>query len=209
MAMTRAEALTRRRAAYRAERSGELVNVEFQGLDAALRNLGSSGKQIDRARRRALAKLLTFARREVARTVARTVGISQKNFIALARLSAQRRQTGAVELWIGTNPVAAQYLGRVAWRRSWVGARAGTRQFQGAWSWVGKPGAKTGAAVMRRTAGSYQVDARTRSGIAEVKVDIHAQIKARMPEIQAAVLARFRVLLAQELNYALKVERAA
>lgn len=188
---------------------GAMVDIRFQGMDAALSAVGALPKQIERARKRALGKLLTFTKREVARVVAGIIGVPQRNFLALARLSTKRQASGAVEIWIGTNPIAAQYLGRVTWKRSWTGARAGRKQFPGAWSWVDKPGAKTGAAIMHRNGGRYQVAGVTRAGISEVKVDIHEQVKARLPEIERAVMARFQVLLAQEINYAVRVERAA
>lgn len=192
-----------------------LIHIDSQGtLDRAVRQLGDAPRGVDRARRRAIAKLLTWVQRQVLRAVSAASGLPQKKFRALARFSAKKSTSETIHIWIGTNPVAAQFLGSVTWNRRMRGARVGKRSFPGSWSWG--PGSKTGSAVMERAGGFYAYDSpisgpqetRNREGIREVKVPIDPPVRVSLERLVPDIAARFETLMAQELRYALQVEAA-
>ena len=165
-------------------------------LERVSAELGAMPKRIDLARKRALRKLMTWLKRQVLREASRAAGVSQKTMRAALRYRATRNEAG-INIWIGTNPLKAHYLGAVRWTRRMKGARAGRRLFPGSWHWG--PGSKTGKAVMQRVGAD-------RLPIEPAEVEIHEAISQRLAGMQDEIAERFERLMLQELNYALNVE---
>lgn len=161
--------------------------------------------QVRKAQSRALRKLRTWVQRQVLRAAAQATGATQKALKAALRFTSRSVQ-GGFKVWVGTNPIQAQFLGKVSWTRRMTGARVGRRTFAGAWSWG--PGSRTGTAVMHRTGEFVRRGRAARERIEPVTVEIHEAVSARMSELQGAIAERFQTLLLQELNYALQVEGA-
>jgi len=177
------------------------MSVEFAiSSNGALERLAEEFAEmpagIERAKQRALRKLMTWIRRAVLKEAAKAAGVTQKTMRATLRYRATR-SGGGIHIWIGTNPLEAQYLGAVRWTRRMRGARAGRRLFPGSWSW-GK-GSATGSAIMRRESkDSYPIE--------PVKVEIHDAIDARLEQMEDEIGERFDRTLAHEINYALNLE---
>lgn len=183
--------------------SGETYSfaIDTEGtLERARLELGDLPKRIDRATNRALRKLMTWLKRQVLREAARATGTTQKALKAALRYRATRPDGGGIDIWIGTNPIKAHYLGRVRWTPRMKGARVGRRLFPSAWSWG--PGSKTGPLVMERLPSAKRLP------IYPVEVPIHDEIAARIRGMEPEIAARYEKLMLQELNYALNVEAA-
>lgn len=177
------------------------IRIDTQGTLERLRaELQAMPAGVERARKRAGSKLITWARRQVLRAASQSSGATQKRLQELVRFRATRQDGGGIEIWIGTNPLKAHHLGAVRWTPRMKGARAGKRSFPGTWSWG--QGSRTGTAIMRRLG-------EARLPIEAVTVPIHEQVLARITAMQPEIGDRYSTLLAQELNYALRVERAA
>lgn len=176
------------------------VTIDDQGaFERVRRAMEAMPEQVEKARKRALRKLLTWVRRQVLRAVASAAGMTQKAFKAVLRYNLETQDDGSIKIWIGTNPVQAHYLGTVRWTRRMKGARVGRRLFEHAWSWG--PGSKTKTLVMRRRGeGRLPID--------PVTIEIHEAVSRRVEEMLPAISERFERLLMQELNYALQVEAA-
>ena len=165
--------------------------------------LGALPEKISRAERRALRELSKWAQRQVLRAAAQEIGVSQKALKAAARFKS-RLDTHGISIWIGTNPLKAHLLGTVRWTRRMLGAKAGRRQFPGAWSWG--EGSKTGKAIMRRT-GKFGFGGKWyREQIAIVTVPVHEAMARRLDGMGPEIAERFDTLFRQQLNYALHVE---
>lgn len=160
--------------------------------------LGSLPQAMERARKRALRKLMTWLQRQVLREAAAAADVTQRSLRAALRYRASLVDDG-IDIWIGTNPIAAHHLGTVRWTRRMKGARVGRRSFAGTWSWG--PGSRTGSAVMRRTG-------QERMPIERVDVEIHDAIERRVLGMGQEISERFERLVIQEMNYALLVEGA-
>ena len=178
----------------------------------AISELGGTPAKVEKARRRALLRLSTWIKRRIVKLVAESAGTTQKKVTALTRFIPTGRASGNLHIWVGTNPVAAQFLGAVRWTRRMAGARVGRRVFPGTWSWG--PGSKTGTAVMYRTGGRYSYDSpisgpqdtRNRSGIAELKVPIHDALEKKLNIEIPNISAIYMSYMVRELRYALKIE---
>jgi hypothetical protein len=167
------------------------------GLNRVSATFGRMPSAVDRAMARALRRLSTWIKRAALRAASKASGVPQKFFARAFRYHVDVTDEG-LAVWIGTEAIAQHRLGKVVWHRGMRGARAGRRSFPGAWSWG--PGSKTGPAIMRRLGTS-------RTPIAQVpREDIHPAVLTAMTRIEAQARARFDVLLAQQLNYALNVE---
>lgn len=177
-----------------------LLHISTGGsIEAALSALDELPRGVERARMRAHRKLVVWLRRQVLRAMAAAAEVPQKTFLALLRFRTTMAGDGSITVWIGTNPISAHHLGTVTWTRKMKGARAGSRMFVGTWSWVNKPGAKTGPAIMKRTT----LD---RPPIEVERVPIHDAVRARLNAMQTEIGERYQTLLAQELRYALDIE---
>lgn len=177
----------------------ELIRIDTQGtLAAVLAAMAEQPMGIERARRRALSKLATWAKRQVLREASAASGASQKKLQALVRYRTTQRGDGALSIWIGTDPIAAHHLGTVRWNRRMVGARVGKRSYPGTWSWG--EGSRTGPAVMRRTGDG-------RLPIEVERVPIHDAVRARVDALVPTISDRLERLMIQELNYVLNIER--
>jgi hypothetical protein len=200
---------------------GRTLRIEDDGsIEALQARLGAMQRQIDKARKRTLVKLKTWIERQVAREVAVAAGTTQKRIKALVRIRGDKHGDGSASIWIGTNPIKAQYLGAVRWTRRMPGAKVGATVYPGTWSWG--PGSKTGTAVMRRTghlsayrdaegatlAGSLaralaarQRGTRFREGITEVHVPIHEAVSGRIEALLPQIEERFLRTMRHELEY--------
>ena len=175
------------------------IRIDTQGtVTRAVAQLDQAPAAVKRAETRALRKLGTWLKRQVLRTVSKSVGTTQKALTTALRYQA-RAEGGDYVIWIGTNPIKAQYLGKVTWKRSMPGAKVGRRLFPGTWSWNR---GKTGAAVMQRHSDNP-------ADISEVRVEIHDTIDAAVQALVPLVSERFERLMLQELNYALRLEGRA
>ena len=176
-------------------------DIDTQGtIDRAKLELDDLPRRIDRATRRALRKLMTWIKRQVLKEAAAASGTTQKALKAALRYRATTTDAGGIDIWIGTNPIKAHYLGRVRWTPRMKGARVGRRLFPGSWSWG--PGSKTGPAVMERLPSARRLP------IYPVEVEIHDQIAARIRGMEPEINARYKTLMLQELNFAINVESA-
>jgi hypothetical protein len=125
------------------------LSIDTAGtFEQVLARLDAIPQGINKAKARALRRLKTWLNRQVAKAVSAATGVTQAKWKALLRLRSGKTATGGIVIWIGTNPIAAQYLGKVTWTRRMKGARAGRQLFPGTWSWAAKSGAKTGAGIM-------------------------------------------------------------
>lgn len=166
-------------------------------LERVIREFGVLPAKIEKARRRAIRKLMSFVRRQILREVAKVAQTTQKVLLTALRYRATLTKSFGIDIWIGTNPLKAHYLGRVRWTRRMKGARVGRRLFLGSWSWG--VGSQTGAAVIRRSGD-------TRLPIEQVEVEIHEAIKARVDSLIPQINARFETLIRQEIRFSLNVE---
>lgn len=174
----------------------------LERVTASVRNLPAG---VERAKKRALRKLATWVQRAVLREAATAAGTTQKVIKALNRYSVRPTQTGIV-IWVGTNPIKAHHLGKVTWTPRMSGARVGRRAFPGGWSW---DKGKTQGLVMRRT-GSFGRNGNPRlERIDVVRVPIDDPVRTRLEQMEPDIAARLMTLFRQELNYALRIERAA
>jgi hypothetical protein len=178
----------------------DFLRIDTQGAIAALQaEFSALPAGIARARKRALAKLMTWVKRQLLKEVSAATGVPQKVFSAIMRYSATTLPDGSITIWIGTNPIRVHNLGKVTWQRSMSGARVGPTTYAGSWS---RPGSKTGPLVMRRTGPARDAP------IAPETQEIHPAAARRLDELQPAIGERFIELMRQELNYAINVEGA-
>lgn len=167
-------------------------------IEVSYNSVAASGaKAMLKAQKRALRKLMTWLRRQVLREASAATGASQKALKAALRYRATLTDT-RIDIWIGTNPISAHYLGRVRWTKRMKGARAGRRLFPGSWSWG--PGSKTSKAIMRRKT-------ELPLPIERVEVPIHNAVSARVNGLLPEIGARYQTLMERELDYAMNVER--
>jgi hypothetical protein len=166
-------------------------------LAQARAEIGSLPAKVTRAKGRALRKLMTWLQRQVLREAAAAAGVTQKALKAALRYRATR-SAERIDIWIGTNPIAAHHLGTVRWTRRMRGARVGRRLFPGSFA---VNGPRTGG----HTVVFERVDAR-RYPIAKVMVPIDAAIRRRVAGMTEEIAERFARIMTQELRYALTVE---
>lgn len=173
------------------------VTIDDKGtIERMRREMAAMPAQVEKARKRALRKLSTWAKRQVLRAVSSAAGVTQKRLGVLLRYHVTSQGDGGISIWIGTNPIKAHYLGTARWTRRMKGARVGRRLFEHAWSWGGE--SKTWDAVMRRTGAE-------RLPIETVTVEINDVVAARVESLLPEISKRFESLMIQELNYALRV----
>jgi hypothetical protein len=179
------------------------LTIDDEGTIARVRaSFAAMPQGIERARKRAMKKLMTWIKRQVMREVAKAAGTTQKTFKTLLRYQATSDPIGNINIWIGTNPVGAHFLGKVSWSRKRKGAKAGKHLFPGTWSWG--EGSKTKTAIMKRSLSSDPD-----SAIERESFPIHdSVVQAVTTNIQPQMAERFERLMRQELNYALKHEGA-
>jgi hypothetical protein len=175
-------------------------SIDSQGTIERVRHLLTAMPEgVERARKRALRKLMTWLQRQVLRAASQASEIPQKTLKVLLRYSAKHTEDGGIRIWVGADPIKVHHLGTVRWTPAMKGARAGKRSFPGTWSWGA--GSRTGPAIMRRTG-----DARL--PIEPVTREVYQPIYTRLEGMQPEISARYERLMLQELNYALRYEAA-
>lgn len=180
----------------------------------AIDELGGTPAKVERARRKALTRLSVWVRRQLIKAISAATGVKQKKIGALTRFYPTDRSSGNIHIWIGTDPIAAQFLGTVSWNRGMAGAKVDRKTHPGTWSWG--PGSKTGSAVMYRTGGRYSYnspvsgpqDTRNRAGIAELRIPIHEVVEKKLEVELPGISEVFMGYLKRELRYALNIEGA-
>ena len=180
------------------------IRIDTQGtLERLRRELEAMPDGIARAQRRALRKLSKWMQSQILKEVAAATGATQKTLKALVRYKTTLREDSLM-IWIGTNPLKAHWLGKVKWTRRMAGARAGRRGYPGTWSWSSGP---TQGLIMQRT-GAFGRNGNPRlERIDVVTVPVNDPVLTRLQALQPSIDTRYQTLLAQELNYALTVER--
>lgn len=176
------------------------VRIDSQGTIERVRaQLDAMPKGIERARRRALKKLMTWLKRQVLRAVARAAGLTQKAFQAMLRYRAEQLADAGISIWIGTNAIPVHRLGVVRWTPRMKGARVGKRSFPGTWSWG--DGSATGTAVMQRSdAGRLPIE--------RVEQEIDEPVRAAVAALEPEINARFEREMLAALKYELYRETA-
>jgi hypothetical protein len=171
------------------------VRIDSRGtLDRVQAQLEAMPKGIERARRRALKKIMTWLKRQVLRAVARAAGLTQKAFQAMLRYRATQLPDAGISIWIGTNDIPVHRLGTVTWTPRMKGARVSKRSFPGTWSWG--EGSRTGTAVMQR------IDTQ-RLPIERVEQDVDTPVRDAVAALEPEINARFEREMLAALKYEL------
>jgi hypothetical protein len=196
--------------------STPIFSVNTAGtVERVARQLAATPQALDRARLRALRKLLTWVQRQVLRAASEASGATQKALKAMMRYQVTTQGNGAIRIWIGTNDIGAHNLGTVRWTRRMQGARVGKALYYGAWSWSPRtPPILTQGLVMQRnrvwrraSKGTYA--GKRREMIEKVMVEIHELVSWRIQKLLPEIADRFERLFTQELRYALNLEAVA
>lgn len=172
------------------------ITINQQGVQGAL---SATPEKVRKAEVRALKKIGQYAGSQVARGIAAAERIPLRTLTRgragkAGRLRVRVPETTAAlkaQVWIGTNPVKASYLGKP--RQTKAGARAGQHAFPGAFVATMKSGH---VGIFKRAHGSRKLDEQViRLQSAQSVVD---KVLGPLPE-------RHYALLMQELNYELRV----
>ena len=146
---------------------------------------------IKRATKRAHAKTIKWLKTQVVRSLSRALKVPQNVLAKNKRISFGHSEKGAV-LWIGTNPISAQYLGKL--KQNKRGVKAGKHQIDGAFIW-----GKKGFVMKRKSGGSYPVD--------KIKYHINKTAQQATKQVnKSVVVAYFSKAFERELNYEINVK---
>lgn len=166
--------------------------------------------KVQKAINRALKKLMTWIRREVARGIQRGANVSQRSIKGRFKTTLITDQ-GVAQLWVGLNPLPAHAVGSA--RQNRRGTRVRGNTFEGAFykavygsekkvyrrKFRGMGSTTKAKASGARSDGRFPLEV--------MKIDIAEIGEQTATRIRTRGEARFKKLLDQELNYALSHER--
>jgi len=172
--------------------------IKAEGLDAVIDRFRAMPKQIERAKRRTVAKVAKSIASGAAKELAPAVGVAQK--IIRRRISSKTYAFGERDthglVWFGLNPLGVTRRAFGTLRQTRAGAKAGQQAFAGAF-------------VARMKSGHVAVFRRKNAARLPIRVE---EVTLDTPATRAIVNAQARKardqmaeVLARELNYEVNV----
>ena len=187
-----------------------MISVKTVGVAQATKRLRETKTTIDKAEKRAVRKTAAFAKSIIARVVAKQLQVPA--FSVKARVSTHDRTTdlGGFKVWGGLRNLPARRLVRDAKslkrfidKRPRKGVRLGKYFWQS--SFVAPIGKGDKYDVFMRNGGRMR--SKNKESIERINIDVSEQLIPAFKRAEPQISERLSKTLAQELNFALNVEK--